>query len=244
MRQLYAEQDKIAAAKAAQDAASAAAQASQQAAQAAQQLAQQWQSVADSIAGEVARLRGLANPTVQQSYAEAQSRFTITAAQAKAGDQEAARLLPQLSQALITLAEQNANSAEELARIRALTANSLDDVVFSAKRFGINIPGYAAGGDFAGGLRIVGERGPELELTGPSRIFNARQTAAMLNGGSDGALLEEVRSLRSEVQRLREENTAQNESIAFSAAMLAQIMRRNDTGNGLLITNTVQAVTP
>lgn len=44
----------------------------------------------------------------------------------------------------------------------------------------ISTVGYAAGGDHPGGLRIVGERGPELEATGPARIFSADQTAAIL----------------------------------------------------------------
>jgi len=42
---------------------------------------------------------------------------------------------------------------------------------------------FAGGGDFGGGLRIVGELGPELEATGPSRIFSAAQTRGMLSGG-------------------------------------------------------------
>jgi hypothetical protein len=45
-------------------------------------------------------------------------------------------------------------------------------------------PGFAAGGSHRGGWRIVGERGPELEATGPSRIFNARDTAAILGSRS------------------------------------------------------------
>lgn len=49
------------------------------------------------------------------------------------------------------------------------------------------IPGFAGGGDHRGGLRIVGERGPELELTGPSRIFSADKTAKML-GSQGGAI--------------------------------------------------------
>ena len=59
-------------------------------------------------------------------------------------------------------------------------------------------PAFASGGDFMGGLRIVGERGPELEATGPSRIFNAEQTASMLkSGGASGdELLAEMRMLR------------------------------------------------
>jgi hypothetical protein len=61
------------------------------------------------------------------------------------------------------------------------------------------IKGYASGGFHSGGLRLVGENGPELEVTGPSRIYNADQTAAMLRGGGDNsALLAEVRQLRAE----------------------------------------------
>jgi uncharacterized protein YoxC len=60
------------------------------------------------------------------------------------------------------------------------------------------VPGLAAGGNFGGGLRLVGERGPELEVTGPSRIYSADQTAAMLSGGQDTA--NEVRQLRAELK--------------------------------------------
>lgn len=45
---------------------------------------------------------------------------------------------------------------------------------------------FANGGDHSGGWRVVGERGPELEATGPSRIFNAQQTRDILGGGSGG----------------------------------------------------------
>lgn len=51
--------------------------------------------------------------------------------------------------------------------------------------------GYADGGDHAGGLRIVGERGMEIEATGASRILSNDQVAAMLRSGAastgDGA---------------------------------------------------------
>lgn len=46
---------------------------------------------------------------------------------------------------------------------------------------GALVPGFASGGDHRGGLRIVGERGRELEATGPARIWNADQTRRMLN---------------------------------------------------------------
>ena len=61
----------------------------------------------------------------------------------------------------------------------------------------IAIPGFADGGYFGGGLRMVGENGPELEATGPSRIYNANQTAAMFQGRETA---EEIKSLRSELK--------------------------------------------
>ncbi|SMH30530.1 phage tail length tape measure family protein [Azospirillum agricola] len=42
------------------------------------------------------------------------------------------------------------------------------------------IPTFATGGDHAGGLRLVGERGWEIEATGPSRIWTAEQIATAL----------------------------------------------------------------
>ncbi|WP_072295175.1 tape measure protein [Paracoccus sp. SM22M-07] len=48
------------------------------------------------------------------------------------------------------------------------------------------IPGFATGGDHKGGYRIVGEKGPELEATGPARYFNANQTQQMLSGSQGG----------------------------------------------------------
>lgn len=239
LRQLFAEQDKVAAAKALADAAAASAQAeqqaAQQAAQAAQQLTQAWQSVTDSIMGEVNRIRGLVGGAGQDSYASMESKFAIAVAQAKSGDQDAAKLLPQLSQSLLALAEQNVGSAEELARIRAMTANSLESVAVASKRYGVTIPGFAAGGDFSGGLRLVGERGPELELTGPSRIFNAQQTRSIFSGSDGSGLVEEIRALRAEVQRLRSENGYQNEAIAGHVGLVAAVVKRNDTGTGLAV---------
>lgn len=49
-----------------------------------------------------------------------------------------------------------------------------------------NVPAFATGGDHLGGWRMVGERGPELEYTGPSKIYNAERTSRMMNqsGGS------------------------------------------------------------
>jgi hypothetical protein len=70
-----------------------------------------------------------------------------------------------------------------------------------------SIPQFASGTEyFGGGARIVGERGPELEVTGPSRIFNASQTRDILRGGANAtdATADEVRRLSAQVAQLIE----------------------------------------
>lgn len=68
------------------------------------------------------------------------------------------------------------------------------------------VPGYASGGEHIGGIRLVGENGPELEVTGPSRIFNAQQTQNILRGANNGNSDALVQRLINEVSALREEN--------------------------------------
>jgi hypothetical protein len=81
-----------------------------------------------------------------------------------------------------------------------------------------------------GGLRLVGENGPELEATGPSRIYNAQQTAAMLGGGGDTA--SEMRAMREELSMLRAEARA----IATHTNKTAKILDRvTPDGNSLQV---------
>lgn len=69
----------------------------------------------------------------------------------------------------------------------------------SFREFGFrnNIHQFANGGIHSGGLRIVGENGPEIEATGPSRIYNSNQLGNMLN---HGATADEVKALRDEMK--------------------------------------------
>jgi hypothetical protein len=67
----------------------------------------------------------------------------------------------------------------------------------------LGMPAFATGGDHLGGYRIVGERGIELEATGPSRIFNADQTRNIFrNGSADNK--EPVAELKEQNRLLRE----------------------------------------
>ncbi|WP_395593376.1 tape measure protein [Pseudomonas sp. B26140] len=78
------------------------------------------------------------------------------------------------------------------------------------------IPAFATGGG-------IGESGPQLEVTGPSRIFNANQTASMLRGGGDNA------ALLSELKQMREENKSQRFQIAKTNQQVASLLQKWDT---------------
>jgi tape measure domain-containing protein len=70
----------------------------------------------------------------------------------------------------------------------------------------VGIPAFARGGMHTGGLRIVGENGPELEATGPARIYSASQTRAMMGSGKE---VEELRRTNSYLLELLKETRRQ-----------------------------------
>lgn len=72
---------------------------------------------------------------------------------------------------------------------------------------GETIPAFAVGGLHTGGLRIVGENGPELEATGPSRIWSAQQLTGMLGGGG-GQSIAWLQAVVEELRQMREEGRA------------------------------------
>lgn len=83
-----------------------------------------------------------------------------------------------------------------------LPAGTVKDMMLGAGFDWWKGPKYAAGGMHAGGLRLVGERGPEIEATGPSRIWNAQQIGAAMGGGS-AEMVAELRALRAELAQLK-----------------------------------------
>ncbi len=88
---------------------------------------------------------------------------------------------------------------------------------------GKSIPAFAAGGLHAGGMRLVGERGPELEVTGPARYWNANQTQAMLGGG--GGNSERTEKL---LAQLIEENRVQAARIVDLQLQQNKLLQRWD----------------
>lgn len=144
----------------------------------------------------------------------AQSQTIASALESNAPKDYQAESLAVLGQIDGTLAaiESAASSAEKIISDAIYTTgdNTLAGLraVIAAIQ-GETVPAFATGGMHTGGLRLVGERGPELEVTGPARIYSANQTRAMLAGGrDDDALLAELQALRAEVEGLRAEARA------------------------------------
>jgi len=98
-------------------------------------------------------------------------------------------------------------------------------------------PGFAAGGDHLGGLRIVGERGPELEATGPARIWSHTQTAAMLrsagndNGETAALLREVVQEIRTLVRVTAASGDGTHDRLEAIDGKLAEVERKSRLSN-------------
>jgi len=67
------------------------------------------------------------------------------------------------------------------------------------------VPGFASGGTHSGGWRVVGERGWELEHTGPSRVVSNSDAKSMLDNSAVVARLDAVVA---EIAALRREQLA------------------------------------
>ncbi len=81
------------------------------------------------------------------------------------------------------------------------------------------VEGFASGGSHGGGLRLVGEQGPEIEATGASRITSHSDLMDAL--GSSKEMLSEMRQLRNEIRDGQR-------AIAKHTAETAKLQRRWD----------------
>lgn len=198
-QEIYDMQDKIAKTaletKAMEEAARAQQDAANQAANAATQIRGAWQSVTDSVFDEVARIRGLLGENGGTSMADAQAAFSIKTAQARAGDQDAAKLLPGLSKSLLDLAEANSLTSLDLRRYQAQTAGSLTDTakILSAK-FGLSLPSVAVAASY-----MPSNMAPQLTegMRSTPNVDNLRFEKSQGDGSAE--LIAEVRALRTTV---------------------------------------------
>jgi phage-related minor tail protein len=199
-------------------------------------------AMTQGIVSEIDRIKGLAVEQSAGGVAELQARFAVATAQARSGDTTAIDQLPKLSQALLKAAEATAASSLDLRSIQAQTLASLQATLNylgeeATKKAAI--PGFAAGGDFGGGWRVVGERGRELEATGAARIFNSDQTARILSGGpSDGgATSAALVAMQQTLAGLRDDQRIQAAQIAHNTAKVARLLEGvTPNGNSLSVT--------
>lgn len=125
LKQIYAIEDRA-------EAERAQAEAMDEARRAAENLRNEWGRLFDTMLEEAKRIRQqLVGTDGSQSFAAAQSRFSILTAQARAGDQNAAGSLPDAARTLLEIAETQAKSYTDFARIAGLTANSLEETARS-----------------------------------------------------------------------------------------------------------------
>ena len=103
------------------------------------------------------------------------------------------------------IANANASAANAIAVVNAMIQVSEND-----------LPRFASGGSYNGGMALVGENGPELiDFNRSGTIYTSNQTASMIGGEVAG----EIRALREEVSLLRYEAR----STAVSSAKIARL---------------------
>ncbi|HMS05345.1 MAG TPA: hypothetical protein PKD73_06080 [Burkholderiaceae bacterium] len=124
----------------------------------------------------------------------------------------------------------NASDVAELAK-RAGLDWTTEQVRAAAASMGV--PGFAAGGLHAGGVRLVGEYGPELEITGPARYWSASQTESMLRGAASGGASDSGDSIlviHHDLSRVERSINAMLSRIAEASESTAKMLKRWDAG--------------
>jgi len=176
-----------------------------EAAKAADELRQAWQSVGDSIMDEVRRIRGLSDAGGGNSFASLMGQFNAATASARGGDLDAAKTLPQLSQALLAAAGDAATSRQELDRIRAQIAASLEAT-------------YGLVTSVAG----------EPQVPSNATLLNGAATSqpgtAAANDNGGAKLAAKMDELREEIAQLRADNNAGHAATGANTGSIKRTM--------------------
>jgi hypothetical protein len=211
LQQLYAIEDATAAQDKlteAQDAATAAAD----------QLRQAWASIGTDLMDEVNRIRGLTGGSDAISFAALQGQFNAAVTAARGGDQAAAGKLAELSQSLLDVAGNTATSRQELERIKAQTAATLEGVYNAIQKMDVSATSTATAA--------------EATAATSSSTSSAEATAT-------NDLAAEVRSLRTEMAQMRADMNSGNATIAGNTGRMAKKLDDvTPTGNAIAVTGT------
>ncbi|MCU1382255.1 MAG: hypothetical protein JWL71_952 [Acidobacteria bacterium] len=192
-----------------------------------------WGDVAKTLRDYAAGLLGGIGGT---SLAAARQKFTAVSTSARLGDIDAATQLRDVSEAFRQASLATSSSSTDYIRDPAKIQSAVNRTITTAdqqvsiaqkqldelrniSRILGGVPGFASGGDHAGGWRVVGENGPELEYTGPSTIYPAR---GGMGGADVGAIVDELRAVRAELAELK----ANTRSIAMSGHKTERMLDR------------------
>ena len=159
------------------------------AADAARALAEEFERLRQSLIDFRDELIGgsFAKLSPEEAYRVAQEAYAEVEAKAAAGDKEAIAELEGVSRDYLKASEAYYASTEAYFKDRDRVLAAVEEAIrYTSQKAGKEIPAFADGGLFSGGLRLVGERGPELEVTGPARYYSAEQTVRMLHGSRTG----------------------------------------------------------
>lgn len=201
----------------------------QEAAKAADELRKAWTSVGDSIMDEVKRIRGLTDTAGNGTFASLMGQFNAATLAARGGDQDAAKSLPQLSQALLAAAAKAATSRQELDRVQAQTAASLEATYAALAR-------YAAAANPAAPATAA----PAMTTDQLLRAAATSQPATVAAPANDD-LAAELRALRSEVAAMRADNNAGHAATASNTGGIKRTMDRVTAQSGGDAISTVAA---
>ncbi len=212
----------------------------QEATKAAEALRDAWASVGDGLMDEVKRIRGLTDAGNGNGFAALQGQFNTATSAARSGDQDAAKGLPALSQALLTAAAEKATSRQELERVRAMTAASLEATygVISALGNGTTAPtaeqmtsrqeldrvqamndasrqaAYGVVSALAGGTATAGRTATPIDTMITAADAATGKAPAPAN---DDLIVSAIEALQEEVAGLRRENSSAQSEIARHA---------------------------
>nr|WP_206046440.1 phage tail length tape measure family protein [Novosphingobium panipatense] len=178
---------------------------------AAESLKEAWASVGETLMDEVERIRGITDGTATGSFAVLQGQFNAATVAARAGDQGAASKLVELSQALISVAGNTATSRQELERVKAQTAASLEAT-------------YGLIGVISGAVPATSQ--------GVVSAAAAATAAAPVASSMNAEIGATIEDLRGELAAMRRDLTAGNAAIAGNTARIANTLRDVTDGAG------------
>ena len=163
------------------------------AASAADELAAALKRLGDAMSDEVKRLRGLMVDDSAQSKDVLLARFATATAQARAGDQKAMELLPELSRAIENATKASAVSSVEVARMRGWLAGSLSATM---ETLGMEVPAFAVGTNYVPRdmLAMIHEGEAIVPKAFNPAAFAGPSTGASAEGNED------LRALRGQVE--------------------------------------------